>query len=197
MPARSALSARLTAVALAVFLVILAALGELSLAGLPILLIALPLQVALTLGLGLLICCVHTLFRDTVQMLSMAMMGWFYLTPIVYPRSLVPPEFEGRSSIGPYGDAIMELDYRTGEVLDAISAAGIEDNTIVIWISDNAATPLSGPPAYRGGNNGPFRGELGDAEVANLLRLAHVHFQPALAGRVRRGPAGVRVVVDD
>ena len=85
--------------------------------------------------------------------------GW---THSHYP-SVVPPEFEGKSSIGPYGDAIMELDYRTGQVLDAIEAAGVEDNTIVIWISDNAATPISGPPAYRGGNNGPFRGELGDA----------------------------------
>ncbi len=87
------------------------------------------------------------------------LIGW---THSHYP-SVVPPEFEGRSSIGPYGDAIMELDHRTGQVLDAIAAAGIDDNTIVIWISDNAATPLSGPPAYRGGNNGPFRGELGDA----------------------------------
>ena len=85
--------------------------------------------------------------------------GW---THSHYP-SVVPPEFEGKSSIGPYGDAIMELDHRTGQVLDAIEEAGVEDKTIVIWISDNAATPISGPPAYRGGNNGPFRGELGDA----------------------------------
>ncbi len=82
-------------VALAVLLVILAVLGKLSLVTLPILGIALPLQVALTLGLGLLLCCIHTLFRDTVQLLSMVMMGWFYLTPIVYPRSLVPPRFQG------------------------------------------------------------------------------------------------------
>ena len=32
------------------------------------------------------------------------------------------PEFERTSRIGPYGDAIMELDYRTGQVLDAIKA---------------------------------------------------------------------------
>ncbi len=82
------------AVALAVFLVILAALGELSVGTMPILAIALPLQIALTLGLGLLLCCVHTLFRDTAQLLSMVVMGWFYLTPIVYPRSLVPPRFQ-------------------------------------------------------------------------------------------------------
>lgn len=82
-------------VALAVLLVILASLGQLSMVALPILGIALPLQIALTLGLGLLLCCVHTLFRDTIQLLSIVMMGWFYLTPIVYPRSLVPPEFQG------------------------------------------------------------------------------------------------------
>ncbi len=81
-------------VALAVFLVILAILGKLSLGGLPILAVALPLQIALTLGLGMLLCCIHTLFRDTAQLLSMAMMGWFYLTPVVYPRSLVPPRFQ-------------------------------------------------------------------------------------------------------
>ncbi len=81
-------------VALAVFLVILAGLGKLAAAGLPALLVAVPLQVMLTLGLGLLLCCVHTLFRNTVQLVSMAMMGWFYLTPIVYPRSLVPPRYQ-------------------------------------------------------------------------------------------------------
>lgn len=87
------------------------------------------------------------------------MIGW---THSHYP-SVVPAEFKGKSPAGPYGDAIMELDYRTGQVLDAIEDAGVEDNTIVIWISDNGATPVSGPPAYRGGSNGPFRGELGDA----------------------------------
>ncbi len=81
-------------VALAVLLVVLTALGKLSLASLPILAIALPLQIALTLGLGMLMCCIHTLFRDTVQLLTMGMMGWFYLTPVVYPRGLVPPRFQ-------------------------------------------------------------------------------------------------------
>ncbi len=81
-------------VALAVFLVILAASGKLAAGGLPMLLIAVPLQLALTLGLGLLLCCIHTLFRDTAQLVSMGMMGWFYLTPIVYPRSLIPPRYQ-------------------------------------------------------------------------------------------------------
>jgi len=84
-----------------------------------------------------------------------------------YP-SVVPPEFTGKSRIGPYGDAVMELDYRTGQVLDALKAAGVEDNTIVIWLSDNGSTPSGGPQEYRGGSNGPFRGELGDALEGSL-----------------------------
>ncbi len=78
-------------VALAVFLVVLAASGKLAAGGLPWLLIVVPLQIALTLGLGLIVCCIHTLFRDTAQLVSMGMMGWFYFTPIVYPLSLIPP----------------------------------------------------------------------------------------------------------
>jgi arylsulfatase len=100
-----------------------------------------------------------------------------------YP-SLVPPEFVGKSRIGPYGDAVMELDYRTGQVLDAIKAAGIEDNTIVVWLSDNGATPTEGPAESRGGSNGPFRGELGDALEGSLRVPAIVKWPGKIAPRV-------------
>ncbi len=78
-----------------VFAAVLAFRGELVLGGLPLLLLALPVQVAMTLGLGLLVCCVHTIFRDVAQAVGLVMMGWFYLTPIVYPIGLVPEEFRG------------------------------------------------------------------------------------------------------
>jgi len=84
------------------------------------------------------------------------------------------PEFVGKSRIGPYGDAIMELDYRTGQIIDALKAAGVEDNTIVIWISDNAAAPLAGPSDTRMGFNGPFRGELGDATEGAIRTVGMV-----------------------
>ena len=90
--------------------------------------------------------------------------GWSHAH---YPN-YVPEEFEGKAS-HPYGDAIMELDYRTGQVLDAIEKAGIEDNTIVIWISDNAnGNSQTMPQGFIGSNNGPFRGELGDALEGSL-----------------------------
>ena len=78
------------AIAAGVFVVVLAALGELSWTTLPWLAVALPLQVALTLGLGLLLAAGHVFFRDTAQVLGMLLTGWFYLTPIVYPLGMVP-----------------------------------------------------------------------------------------------------------
>lgn len=77
-----------------IFLVVLAVLRELTWGGLPLLLLAVPLQVALTVGLGLILSGVHVFFRDTAQILGMALTGWFYLTPIVYPLALVPERFQ-------------------------------------------------------------------------------------------------------
>jgi len=79
------------AIAAVVFMGALAVAGELSLRGIGWLLLALPLQLALTFGLGLLLAGVQVFFRDTAQLLGMALTGWFYLTPIVYPLALVPP----------------------------------------------------------------------------------------------------------
>jgi arylsulfatase A-like enzyme len=95
----------------------------------------------------------------------------------------VAPEFEGKSRIGPYGDAIMELDHRTGQVLDAIEAAGIEDNTIVIWLSDNAAAPTAGPVDTRNGSSGPFRGELGDALEGSIRTVGMIKWPGKIAPR--------------
>lgn len=78
------------AIAAGVFIVLLLVVGELSLSGLPWLALALPLQVALTLGLGLVLASTHVFFRDTVQVLGMLLVGWFFLTPIVYPLGAVP-----------------------------------------------------------------------------------------------------------
>lgn len=78
-------------------------------------------------------------------------------------------EFEGSSGTGLYGDSVVELDARTGQVLDAIDDAGIRDNTIVIWVSDNGATATGTVPSeIGGGDNGPFRGELGDAYEGSI-----------------------------
>jgi len=89
------------AIALGLFLVVLGVTGELSLSGLWILLVAVPLQVGLTVGLGFLAAAVNVFFRDTAQINSMLLQGWFYLTPIVYPLSLVPDRFARFLALNP------------------------------------------------------------------------------------------------
>lgn len=89
------------AIALGLFLVVLSVSGHLSLAGLWILIIAVPLQVSLTAGVGFLAAAVNVFFRDTAQINSMLLQGWFYLTPIVYPLGLVPERFEQYLALNP------------------------------------------------------------------------------------------------
>jgi arylsulfatase A-like enzyme len=105
--------------------------------------------------------------------------GW---TNTHYP-STPAAEFVGKSRIGPYGDAMMELDYRTGQVLDAIKDAGAEDNTIVLWISDNGATPTGGPAESFGGSNAPFRGELGDGLEGSIRTVGMMKWPGKIAPR--------------
>jgi len=109
-----------------------------------------------------------------------------------YP-CVTAPEFEGKSPAGPYGDAIMELDYRTGEILDAIKTAGIEDNTIVIWVSDDGASPLTGPSASRGGSNGMWAGELGDGREGSLRTPAMIKWP----GKIKPSKSNGMVSIHD
>ncbi len=62
-------------------------------------------------------------------------------------------EFEGKSGVGLYGDVMMEIDWSIGEINKALKNNGIEQNTIVLFTSDN------GPWTVYGNHAGvtPFR----------------------------------------
>lgn len=47
------------------------------------------------------------------------------------------PRFTGATDKGPRGDVIAELDWCVGEVLDHLKAEGLENDTIVVFSSDN------------------------------------------------------------
>jgi arylsulfatase A-like enzyme len=70
----------------------------------------------------------------------------------------VAERFRGKSKRGLYGDVIQAIDWSVGEVLDAIKDAGIDEQTLVVFSSDN------GPWLYIGENGGsafPLRGGKG------------------------------------
>lgn len=49
----------------------------------------------------------------------------------------VPKRFEGKSADGPFGDAVECLDWTVGEVMKALKDNGLEENTLIVFTSDN------------------------------------------------------------
>ena len=66
---------------------------------------------------------------------------FFLYFPLTSPHlpHCTHPDFQGVSACGNYGDFMMETDYRVGQVLKALKENGLEDNTLVIFSSDNGA----------------------------------------------------------
>jgi len=60
---------------------------------------------------------------------------------LAHPMPHVPlgvsEKFKGKSEQGMFGDVIMEIDWSVGEVMKTLKGNGIEENTLVIFTSDN------------------------------------------------------------
>ena len=57
--------------------------------------LAMVVQLVFTFGLALLCSAVAVRFRDLLQIVPNALMLWFFVTPVFYPASMVPPAFRG------------------------------------------------------------------------------------------------------
>jgi arylsulfatase A-like enzyme len=66
-----------------------------------------------------------------------------------------PARFMRESQNGAYGAAVACVDWSTGVLLDELKALGLDDNTLVVFTSDN------GSRGDNGGSNGPLRGGKG------------------------------------
>ncbi|WP_044200282.1 sulfatase family protein [Dyadobacter tibetensis] len=77
---------------------------------------------------------------------------------IPHPLPHVPlaasKRFRGKSGAGIFGDVIMELDWSVGEILKELKNQGLDDNTLVIFTSDNGPWLNYGDHA---GSTGGFR----------------------------------------
>ncbi|MFT7671263.1 MAG: arylsulfatase A [Planctomycetota bacterium] len=65
-----------------------------------------------------------------------------FSTQISHAPVLPAPEFNGKTSAGPRGDFIQELDTLVGRMLDALEELGIDENTLVLFNSDNGPETL-------------------------------------------------------
>ncbi|MCG8653187.1 MAG: sulfatase [Pirellulales bacterium] len=57
--------------------------------------------------------------------------------PMVHVPLYASEDFRGQSGAGIFGDVVMEIDWSVGQILNAVQEIGAEENTLVIFTSDN------------------------------------------------------------
>ena len=68
----------------------------------------------------------------------------FYLyLPLPAPHTPILPikEYQGKSGLNPYGDFVLMVDDMVGKVMKALKDAGVDDNTILVFSTDNGCSP--------------------------------------------------------
>jgi arylsulfatase A-like enzyme len=97
---------------------------------------------------------------------------FFLYLPLTSPHyPVVPaPEFKGKSKAGEYGDFVFQTDWTVGQVLAALQRAGVAENTLVIFTSDNGPEVVEIRPGayerireFQHYSMGPLRGVKRDA----------------------------------
>ncbi len=66
----------------------------------------------------------------------------------------VSDRFKGTTQRGLFGDVVAELDWGVGQILDALKRTNVDENTLVVFTSDNGPWLLYGD---HGGSAGPLR----------------------------------------
>lgn len=74
--------------------------------------------------------------------------------------------FIGLSRDGIYGDAVVEIDWSVGEIVNELKKLNLLDNTMIIFTSDNGGEGRTG--MVKGGLNHPLRGHKGQTWEAGM-----------------------------
>jgi arylsulfatase A len=99
---------------------------------------------------------------------------FFLYFALTAPHTPIAPSnnFRHKTTMGPYGDYLMEVDGSVGQILHAVKEHHLDENTLIIFTSDNGSpaldgTKMGGVPGslitrYRHNTNLNFRGLKGD-----------------------------------
>ncbi|PHS14513.1 MAG: arylsulfatase [Blastopirellula sp.] len=115
---------------------------------------------------------------------------FFLLLSHAMPGSTQQPyasaAFQGKSANGKYGDSVEEIDWSTGQILSAIKELGLDENTLIMWTSDNGA-PRRNPEQ---GSSGPLRG-WGYSTFEGGMRVPCIVRWP---GRIKPGSSSSEIL---
>ncbi len=120
---------------------------------------------------------------------------FFLYMPLTSPHTplAVNKPFQGKSGLNLYADFVMETDAVVGRVLEAIDNAGVADNTLVIFTSDNGCAPYVGAKQLEAKGHfpsGPYRGYKADVWEGGH----RVPFFVRWPGVVKQGTSSERLI---
>lgn len=107
----------------------------------------------------------------------------FYSFHDVHVPRLPHPDFAGMTTMGPRGDAIAQVDWMVGTLMNELSKFGIDQNTMIIFTSDNGPVLNDGyeDGAVQNLNGhkpaGPYRGGKYSAFEAGTRMPTILHWQ--------------------
>jgi len=116
---------------------------------------------------------------------------------VAHPQPHVPlyvsDKFKGKSKNGLYGDVIMELDWSVGQIMESLKANGLEENTLVIFTSDNGPWLTYGNHA---GSAKPFREGKGTAWEGGQREPFIIKYPPKIkaGSRIQTPVMGIDVL---
>ncbi|HAR66515.1 MAG TPA: arylsulfatase [Lentisphaeria bacterium] len=89
----------------------------------------------------------------------------YYASPVPHQPWAPSSAFKGKSTLGDYGDVIMQLDDVVGQINRALKETGLDKNTLLIFTSDNGPGPwaVAAMAALGHASSGPLRGRKSDA----------------------------------
>ena len=85
--------------------------------------------------------------------------------------------FRGKSRNGAWGDAVEELDWSTGQILDKLVTTGLDRRTLVLWTSDNGAPLARDIENPARGSNLPLDGR-GYTTAEGAFRIPSIAWWP-------------------
>jgi len=87
----------------------------------------------------------------------------YFSTHDIHVPRMPHNRFVGKSGMGPRGDAILQLDYSVGQIMDVLKKNNLEEKTLVIFTSDNG-------PVLDDGYKDEAVEKIGNHKPAGLLR---------------------------